>query len=148
MNMNIQDHSSILEVCIPTKQFFSGGFFLSGYADNQLFANAQATASLIQDYLPGNVGSSPSDANNNVYGVRESDPPFGAAWQNWRNAVEQELIFTMEMVTGFMIRLTKIITKFGILTKINLIYFMTGHILQFLMIADPPNTEDSEMLIL
>src|SRR3990170_9114029 len=34
---------------------FSGGFFLSGYSNGDLWANAVASASLVEDYLQGEV---------------------------------------------------------------------------------------------
>ncbi|MFZ1281677.1 MAG: hypothetical protein WAR59_12630, partial [Ignavibacteriaceae bacterium] len=37
---------------------FSGGFFLSGYANGTLFTNAVASASLVEDYTPGLAGTS------------------------------------------------------------------------------------------
>ena len=36
---------------------FSGGFFLSGYSNGQMWSNAVASASLVEDYLPGKIGS-------------------------------------------------------------------------------------------
>ncbi|KUG25120.1 hypothetical protein ASZ90_005064 [hydrocarbon metagenome] len=72
---------------------FSSGFWLSGYAGSNLWANAVASSSLIEDYLPGNVGSTADDPDNLVYSVRASDTPFGTEWQNWRKAVEQGAYF-------------------------------------------------------
>lgn len=66
---------------------FSGGFYLSGYNDNALWANGVSSASLIRDYQAGNVGSDPSAPENIIYVVAANDPPFGASWQNWSNAV-------------------------------------------------------------
>lgn len=66
---------------------FSGGFFLSGYRNGQLFANAVASASLVEDYLQGTVGAS-NDPKAQIYVVRSDDPPFGAAWQDWKDAVD------------------------------------------------------------
>ncbi len=67
---------------------FSGGFFLSGYNGDTLWANAQASASLIENYLPGNVGSNQYDPRYKIYVVKESDQPFGPSWQEWIFAVE------------------------------------------------------------
>ena len=66
---------------------FSGGFFLSGYTDGVLWSNAAASASLVEDYLPGIVGSDKNDPVNKVYEIYEDDPPFGYSWQRWKDAV-------------------------------------------------------------
>ncbi len=67
---------------------FSGGFWLSGYNEDTLWANAMASASLIENYLPGNVGSNQYDPRYKIYVVKESDQPFGPSWQEWIFAVE------------------------------------------------------------
>jgi len=67
---------------------FSGGFYLSGYNGDTLWANAQASASLVENYLPGNVGSNQYDPRYKIYVVKESDQPFGPSWQEWIFAVE------------------------------------------------------------
>ena len=66
---------------------FSGGFILSGYTNGELWANAVASSILIEDYLPGKVGSNHNNPLNNVYVIRKEDPPFGYSWQQWKNAV-------------------------------------------------------------
>lgn len=66
---------------------FSSGFFLSGYKDGQLWANAVASASLVEDYLQGTVADGATDSRAQIYVVKESDPAFGAAWQAWKDAV-------------------------------------------------------------
>lgn len=66
---------------------FSGGFFLAGKNQDVLWANAVASASRLQDYLPGNVDSSASNPLYKIYIVRRSDEPFSASWQEWSNAV-------------------------------------------------------------
>ncbi|MEE9450092.1 MAG: sialidase family protein, partial [Ignavibacteriaceae bacterium] len=66
---------------------FSGGFWLSGYNGDSLWSNAVASASLVEDYLPGKVGSEPDDALNRIYIVNINDVPFGYTWQNWKDAV-------------------------------------------------------------
>ncbi len=63
---------------------YSGGFYLSGYSDGTLWANAMATASRVEDYVPGNVGAE----SGKIYYVRSSDPAFGESWQAWAEAVE------------------------------------------------------------
>ena len=40
---------------------FSGGFFMSGYSAGNLWAFAQASASLIENMTPGTVASGPND---------------------------------------------------------------------------------------
>ena len=66
---------------------FSGGFWLSGYNGDSLWSNAVASATLVEDYLPGKVGSEPNDALNRIYIVNINDVPFGYTWQNWKDAV-------------------------------------------------------------
>jgi hypothetical protein len=46
---------------------FSGGFLLSGYDGDSLWANGVATASLIENYLPGNVDSNQYDPRYDLY---------------------------------------------------------------------------------
>jgi len=67
---------------------FSGGFGLSGYSNGELWANAVMTASRIEDYQAGKVGSEPQDPFNLNYILRSSDTDFGDSWQSWKNAVE------------------------------------------------------------
>jgi hypothetical protein len=68
---------------------FSAGFYLSGYKNEDLFANGAASSFIVEDYLPGNIGTSPSDPKNIIYTVKIDDPYYGKAWQNWKNAVNQ-----------------------------------------------------------
>jgi len=68
---------------------FSGGFYLSGYSNGKLWANAVASASLVQDYFPGKVGLEPEDPLNVIYTVDKNDPPFGFSWIKWNDAVNQ-----------------------------------------------------------
>lgn len=70
--------------------FFSGGFFLSGLDSSkggELFASGVLSASRIEDYLPGPVGSISTDSKNQMYILSANDAPFSASWQNWKNAV-------------------------------------------------------------
>lgn len=64
---------------------FGGGFFLSGYSNDQLWSNGVASVSLVTDYVPGNVGS--VSKPNGIAVVKSSDPPFGESWKNWKFAV-------------------------------------------------------------
>ncbi|HRN26914.1 MAG: hypothetical protein IT276_04945 [Ignavibacteriaceae bacterium] len=66
---------------------FSSGFFLSGFSNGTLFSNAVASASLVEDYLPGKVGTT-GDSKAQIYVVKVSDPAFGQAWQDWKDAVD------------------------------------------------------------
>jgi hypothetical protein len=66
---------------------FTGGFFLSGFTNDTLWANGVMSASRISDYLPGPVGEIPSPLHG-VYVVNFDDDPFGESWQNWAMAVE------------------------------------------------------------
>lgn len=65
---------------------FSGGLILSGYTNSTLWANGVFSASRIQDYQPGPVGSDQNDPRNKVYVLRSSDFPFGDSWQEWKDA--------------------------------------------------------------
>jgi hypothetical protein len=66
---------------------FSGGFFLSGISNGIMFTNAVASASLVEDYLPGIVNSNSSDQLFNFYVVNKDDNPFSYSWQRWKDAV-------------------------------------------------------------
>ncbi len=66
---------------------FSGGFFLSGYSNGEMWSNAVASATLVEDYLAGKVGSDPAESINRIYIVNKDHLPFGNAWQNWKDAV-------------------------------------------------------------
>ena len=68
---------------------FSGGFFLSGYTNGNLWAFAQATASLIENMTPGTVESGPNDPDAVIYVVNKEDEPFGLSWQDWKTAVDK-----------------------------------------------------------
>ncbi len=98
INLPMNNNGTLADVNIPpdgsgglylgTGFLFSGGFFLSGYNSDTLWANAQASASLIENYLSGNVDSSQNDPRYKIYVVNESDQPFGPSWQEWIIAVE------------------------------------------------------------
>lgn len=68
---------------------FSGGFFMSGKSNGFLWANGTSGAARVADYVPGKIGTIPSDPENILYVVRASDPPFSQSWQNWKAAVSQ-----------------------------------------------------------
>ena len=66
---------------------FSGGFFLSGFSNGNLWSNSVASASLMEDYVPGGVGMEPNNMINKVYVVNHNDSPFGNSWIEWKDAV-------------------------------------------------------------
>ena len=66
---------------------YSGGFFLSGYRNNNLWANGISPSGRILDYQPGKIGVDPNDPKNNIYIVKSIDPYFGQSWQDWKYAV-------------------------------------------------------------
>lgn len=72
---------------------YSGGIILSGYTDSTLWATTTEHEFLGYDYRPGVIGSNPKDDKNIIYVVNADDPPFGEAWQKWKNAVKQGAYF-------------------------------------------------------
>ncbi len=66
---------------------FNGGFMLSGYNQNELWANGVFYTALVQDYSSGPVGVPPDDPRNSIYVVKATDPPFGESWMNYSYAV-------------------------------------------------------------
>ncbi|NUN09302.1 MAG: T9SS type A sorting domain-containing protein [Ignavibacteriaceae bacterium] len=64
---------------------FSSGFFLSGLAGINDWANGVMSASRIQDYSTGPVREYPGF--NSIFIVKASDAPFSKSWQDWRYAV-------------------------------------------------------------
>lgn len=67
---------------------FSSGFFLSGYKDGNVWANAVASASLVEDYIHGTVANGQDDPNAVLYVLRSDDTPFtGQGWVDWKDAV-------------------------------------------------------------
>lgn len=65
---------------------FSSGFFLSGYKGGVLWANAAASASLVEDYVQGVVDGE-NDPNAVIYVINANDEAFGQSWQDWIDAV-------------------------------------------------------------
>jgi len=98
INMPLDNKGVLADVNIPPdgsggrylgiEFLFSGGFWLSGYNGDTLWANAQASASLVENYQPGNVDSNQHDPRYRIYVVKESDQPFGGSWQKWSLAVD------------------------------------------------------------
>ncbi|KUG25524.1 hypothetical protein ASZ90_004653 [hydrocarbon metagenome] len=72
---------------------FGGGFYISGFAGDLMWANTVTSGSLLIDYQAGLIGSDPKYPDNLVYSVRSDDPPFGKSWQNWNKSVEQGAYF-------------------------------------------------------
>ncbi len=68
---------------------FSAGFMISGFTNDTLWAFAQATASLIENMIPGTVESGPNDPDAVIYVVNREDEPFGLSWQDWKTAVDK-----------------------------------------------------------
>ncbi len=94
---------------------FSGGFFLSGYSNGQMWSNAVASASLVEDYLPGKVGSEVKDPLNSIYVVNKRDPAF-SLFVAESGKMQFHLVqnFMMVMVMEFIIQLIKTGTVPGI----------------------------------
>jgi len=67
---------------------FSGGFFLSGLTNGVLWTNAVASASRIQDYVPGTVAGGRNDSKAQLYVLRAAEGDFAPAWDEWRDAVK------------------------------------------------------------
>jgi hypothetical protein len=65
---------------------FSSGFFLSGNKGGVPWANAAASASLVEDYVQGVVDGE-NDPNAVIYVINSNDEPFGQSWQDWIDAV-------------------------------------------------------------
>ncbi len=66
---------------------FSSGFFLSGIQNGQMWANAVASATLVEDYIQGTVESGRDDPRAVMYVLNSQDEPFGQSWQDWIDAV-------------------------------------------------------------
>ncbi len=67
---------------------FAGGFFLSGTSAGNVFVNAVAPASLVQDYVAGDVANGQSDPRAQLYVLKSSDEPFSQSWIDWKDAVD------------------------------------------------------------
>jgi len=52
-----------------------------------LWANAVASASLVEDYSPGTLQFGKSDSRAQIYVLNSQDEPFGESWQDWKDAV-------------------------------------------------------------
>lgn len=65
---------------------FSSGFFFSGLRNGVLWANAAASASLVEDFIQGKVDGE-NDPNAVIYVINSQDEPFGQSWIDWIDAV-------------------------------------------------------------
>ena len=68
---------------------FSGGFMMSGYTNNSLWAFAQASASLIENMVPGTVASGPNDPDAVIYVLDREEAAFSQSWIDWKTAVDK-----------------------------------------------------------
>lgn len=96
LNMGMNNKGVMADVNIGGDQYgifdgkvflYSGGFFMSGFANGVLFGNAMATASRLEDYKPGPAGGTDTEKYG-MYVIKSTDPPFGAAWIEWKDAVD------------------------------------------------------------
>ncbi len=88
LNIPINRVGTIADVNIPPdgtlgrfgngSVIFSSGFFLSGLTNGNLWAFAQASASLVENMTPGTIASGPNDPDAVIYVVNREDEPFGA----------------------------------------------------------------------
>ncbi len=65
---------------------FSGGFYLGGYNNYDIWVRAQASHSLINDFIAGKTDD-PGNRNNQIYVVKSLDKPFSKSWIDWIDAV-------------------------------------------------------------
>ncbi len=68
---------------------FSSGFWLSGFADGDLWVSGVASAMRLQDYFEGPVGSDRNDPLVKIYQVKSEDGPGSKAYLDWADAVNQ-----------------------------------------------------------
>ncbi len=96
INLPLNDKGKIAAVNIPPvgsggkfggKDFlFSSGFYLSGYTNGKLWAFGNASSSLIENTVSG-PAEDPNDPRAQLYVLNKEDQPFGASWQEWKDAV-------------------------------------------------------------
>jgi hypothetical protein len=67
---------------------YSGGFYMSGLTNGNIWANGMLSASRITDYVPGTYKNGTNDANAQLYIVKSSDPDFSQSWKDWSKAVD------------------------------------------------------------
>lgn len=74
---------------------YSGGFFMSGLNNGQIWSNGMMTSSRVNDYLPGTYATGQNDPRAQLYVVSASDPDFDIgvsdpkkmSWTQWKDAV-------------------------------------------------------------
>jgi hypothetical protein len=66
---------------------FSGGFWLSGYNADTLWANGMATQTYIENYYPGNVDSNQYDPRYDIYTIANSNYINYNDWNRYKFAV-------------------------------------------------------------
>lgn len=72
---------------------YSGGFLISGFVNDSLFANGNFNTAAVENYTPGSVGSDKNDPQFKLYIVKSTDPPFSQSWIEWETAVTQGALF-------------------------------------------------------
>ncbi len=68
---------------------YSAGFYLSGIHNNDIWTNGVLSVAMVMDYIPGLVGSKPTDKNNKIYPLFSTDRLFSKNWREWKKAVAQ-----------------------------------------------------------
>lgn len=66
---------------------YSGGFLISGFQENTLWSCGQASSSLLENFIPGNVDSSSNNPVYKIYVNTNSQFPDYSEWQEYENAV-------------------------------------------------------------
>jgi hypothetical protein len=69
-----------------TPFLYSGGFYISGLNNSDIWVRGQAQHSLITDFISGKIGDY-GNQNNQIYIVKSSDQPFSKSWIDWIDAV-------------------------------------------------------------
>ena len=90
---------------------YSGGFFMSGINNGQIWANAVMTSSRLNDYLPGTYATGQNDPRAQIYVVSASDPDFDIGvtdptkkkWHNGKMLLLSVQISMMVTMTAFII---------------------------------------------
>ncbi len=67
---------------------FSNGFSISALRNGELWGAGVMSASRIEDFVTGAIGSEIVDPKNGIYKVALSDSVFGRSWQVWKHAVD------------------------------------------------------------
>jgi hypothetical protein len=74
---------------------FSGGFYMTGLNNGEIWGNGMMSASRITDYVPGTYAGGTNDPNAQLYVIHSSDPDFDIgvtdpklkSWTQWKTAV-------------------------------------------------------------